>query len=82
MEHKMVGKRFGRWLVTAEGERKGWNRMFLCQCDCGAESLVYRCHLLCGASKSCGCYAAEVNRDARLTHGLLWAIWWQGDLCM
>jgi hypothetical protein len=60
------GRRFGRWVVIAEGPRGhigkdrtvGIRRMW-CLCDCGNTSLVQISHLTSGASKSCGCYNKE-----------------------
>lgn len=59
---------------------------YLCKCDCGNECLVYKNFLLKGCTKSCGCYAKEIqaknvilNNIKKITHHLtktrLYKIW-------
>ena len=67
----LVGQRFARWVVIAEGEdyvypsgKKSFR--WICKCDCGEEGLVHGSHLKNGTSQSCGCF----NREQSSTHGL------------
>lgn len=32
------------------------------RCDCGTEFIALATNVVCGSTKSCGCYRAEVNR--------------------
>lgn len=53
------GQKIGKLTVIKEAEKHiqpsgQKNRMFLCLCDCGNESIVYLSHLTRGNSKSCG----------------------------
>lgn len=66
-----TGRRFGR--LTAI--KYVGNRMWLCKCDCGNETVVYGGSLNSGTSHSCGCLGTE----ARTTHGKsdtrLYSVW-------
>jgi|WetSurSiteA1Bulk_404760.scaffolds.fasta_scaffold00264_16 hypothetical protein len=60
----LVGNRYGRLLVVKRVEapkhlkyRKGI--YYLCECDCGNESIVYKYRLMNGLTGSCGCYKKE-----------------------
>lgn len=62
------GTRYGRWTVIEEVAASG-DRRFKCQCDCGTISSVRLTHLRRGASKSCGCLAAELSTIRATKHG-------------
>lgn len=64
------GKRFGRWSVLEfKKKAKSGRSMWLCRCDCGTEKIVAIDHVLNGASFSCGCWCAELNKNRNRTHG-------------
>jgi hypothetical protein len=73
----LTGRRFGRLVVRAEAGRKLGSILWLCDCDCGNESLVTGCHLRApSATRSCGCAKRErllalapVRSAAILRHG-------------
>jgi len=72
-KNDLVGKRFGRLLVTAFAGMlrgptsiRGWST-WQCLCDCGTTLLVRRGSLTSGNTKSCGCFKAEHNPNLR--HG-------------
>jgi hypothetical protein len=70
----LVGQRFGRLVVRERGDlfvsRAGKREyLWLCQCDCGAVSLVRSPNLRSGNTKSCGCLQSEVTRARSRTHG-------------
>jgi len=60
----LVGLKFGRLTVM---ELWGWNEhkkpMYKCLCDCGKETLTPRNKLVCGRTKSCGCYRSDTSRE-------------------
>lgn len=67
LQREVVGERFGRLLVIAEGERHwrssgGSIRAWLCRCDCGEEVTVPSHSLLRGLTRSCGCLRVDVGR--------------------
>ena len=63
----LLGRRFGRLIVRRYDHVGNHGRTYyVCECDCGNESIVSRAHLLNGHVTSCGCW----NRDSRVTHGL------------
>ena len=76
-----VGDRFERLLVLKQGptiaydrggKRKGelrYQKTWECVCDCGAVRTVQEPHLKNGHTKSCGCLAAEINKEIHTTHG-------------
>lgn len=51
----MIGKRFGRLLVTREATHKDGRAYWHCKCDCGNEVDVSGKSLRRGYTKSCGC---------------------------
>ena len=51
----LVGKRFGRLVVTADAGNLNW----FCACDCGARAVVNGAPLRRGLTKSCGCLKRE-----------------------
>lgn len=58
----LVGKRFGRLTVTTLfGLDRFKRRMWKCQCDCGAISIVQAGNLRSGNTVSCGCYEVEAR---------------------
>lgn len=68
----LTGSRFGRLVVIRRGEDyvspKGYVAVnWVCQCDCGNQTVVRGCNLKSGASTSCGC--ERVDHPNRRTHG-------------
>lgn len=57
----LVGKRFGRLLVTRPVTKKEHGKEFRweCKCDCGKLVLIRRTSLVDGITKSCGCLKKE-----------------------
>lgn len=53
----MIGKKFGKWLVLEETDKKTKSRckIYKCKCDCGTIGYVVGTNLRNGHSKSCGC---------------------------
>lgn len=69
----ITGQRFGRLLVLslhARGTgRPQRHARWLCQCDCGAETLVVGPALKTGNTRSCGCLHRDLLREKKITHG-------------
>lgn len=55
---ELQGRRFGR-LVAREVLHRAGRRMWLCDCDCGAEAIVASTALIARSTKSCGCLQRE-----------------------
>lgn len=56
-----VGRRFGRLKVLKiDSIAKNYQKIYLCQCDCGNVKTVRRSALTSGATVSCGCYNKEL----------------------
>ena len=69
----MIGKRFGRWVVIAEGEKIATRRTcrWICKCDCGTiTESIDGSKLRSGETKSCGCYKRDVTVNRNYRHGL------------
>lgn len=67
----LTGKKYNKLTVLHEVPKNGANRMWLCLCDCGKETIVRQSHIISGRIKSCGCYhneAASVNNLQDLTN--------------
>lgn len=70
----IIGQRFGRLVVISETEpkirynkgKRRTERMFLCVCDCGNETLCYGKNLLYNNhKKSCGCIQKEFIQSCK-----------------
>ena len=56
---ELIGNRYGKLTVIEwMGAERGQSR-YLCKCDCGNETTVWRSCLLAGHTISCGCYSRE-----------------------
>lgn len=78
----LTGQRFGRLVVKERGETKNGKTHWICDCDCGNETVVYYYQLKTGKTLSCGCYRKEKARETGKlikTHGMtntrLYRIW-------
>lgn len=65
----MVGKRFGRLVVTRLSCKKQRHLHWHAKCDCGKEVEVSGAKLRYGHTLSCGCLQADLV-SARATHGM------------
>jgi hypothetical protein len=67
----LTGKRFGRLIPIKRVENGHFGRVrWLCQCDCGRQSVVYKYRLSEGKTRSCGCLYRETAGARTRTHGL------------
>ncbi len=53
-------KKFSRWSILREVEKRGYRRVMLCRCDCGTEKEVLYQNLTGGKSRSCGCLVTDM----------------------
>lgn len=71
---KLIGKRFGRlvvtsfvkWVNTSESRISLWD----CQCDCGNTIQMRRSYLVTTEVPSCGCWLREFISENSKTHGM------------
>lgn len=67
----MLGKRFGRLVVSDAAEAKKYNgsrmAMYRCKCDCGNEVVTLGMSLRNGDTTSCGCLLRETGRKNGLS---------------
>lgn len=64
----LTGQRFGRLVAVRRVEdhiqSNGKKEVqWLCNCDCGEEVVVRRCHLQSGGTQSCGCLNKEKTKE-------------------
>ena len=59
----IVGKRFGKLLVTASTESKANRARWVCQCDCGNKCISTGKTLREGKKQSCGCIKREQSKE-------------------
>lgn len=69
-----TGERFGRLVVLSRADDyvapNGKHHVqWLCQCDCGAQTVVDVCQLTGGKTLSCGCYKSDRCAEVHTTHG-------------
>lgn len=73
VKEELIGRKFGRLLVTAYAGRQDGRVTWLVKCECGQERQVRGNNLKSGQTKSCGCLKIETSRTlaSRLlvTHG-------------
>ena len=73
----LTGKKFGRLTVLRKADNKGHGIEWLCQCDCGNQTVVRSDRLVTGHCTSCGCYSKELKRN--YSHGMyktpLYKVW-------
>jgi len=70
----LVGKRFGRLIVTSFSHSNGdsyWN----VKCDCGSDKIVKKGHLKKGETVSCGCFIKEKSTKHGMRHTLIYHVW-------
>lgn len=65
----IIGLKFGRLVPIEFKYAKKKTKFYLCQCDCGKQSIVTNYRLRYGRTKSCGCLAKERQKAACTTHG-------------
>lgn len=64
-----TGKKYGRLTAVKDvGRDKFRNRLWLCVCECGRETIVTSTQLCRGKTRSCGCLKDDVLK-ARNSHG-------------
>ncbi len=64
----LTGVKIGRLTVSHKTEDKGKNSKWVCLCDCGAETIVYKTNLMKNNTRSCGCLAVDTKKN-NITHG-------------
>lgn len=71
-EKVAIGERYARLVVVGRAPVKNQARHYVCQCDCGKETIVKAEHLRSGNTRSCGCLKREkaaANARGTATHG-------------
>lgn len=72
----LVGKKFGRLLVSREsGRDKSGQVKWLCVCDCGKEKEVLGINIKRGLTTSCGCYSIESHKKHEMTASREYQSW-------
>jgi hypothetical protein len=67
---EMVGKKFGRLTVIAEGSAtRAGKAMWICECECGTITPpIHGDNLRNGHTKSCGCYDRQILSERSSKH--------------
>lgn len=63
----MIGRKFHRLTIIADGPKHPKKKLVVCRCDCGVEKIVSQNALIAGETKSCGCWRRE--RRFNYKHG-------------
>ena len=70
----LTGKKFGRLTVLELAYKKGYEKYYKCQCECGTIKYIRSNSLTCGHSLSCGCLHSEIMKkyitERNTTHNL------------
>jgi hypothetical protein len=61
----MIGQKFHRLTIISQAPPTSGNRgkRWVCQCECGNQTIVRNDSLKNGRSKSCGCYSSEKSKE-------------------
>ena len=67
----LTGQRFGRLVVIrrVRNGRPTHNSVWLCRCDCNAETEVARPNLRSKHIRSCGCYRSDLTAELNRRRG-------------
>jgi len=65
----LTGLRFGRLVVKEIAETNKMRTRWICQCDCGRQSIVVAYSLTSGKQISCGCFKRERLGKSSKKHG-------------
>lgn len=68
-KYDLIGKRFGKLVVLQNSGNKDGRSLWLCQCDCGKQTIVMGRYLIKGRTKSCGCYRKGFGTLWNVKHG-------------
>ena len=73
--NNLENKQFGKLVVLKQaGKDRHGNILWLCQCDCGKQSVVSSARLKSGHTTSCGCSQKTIAKNKcikqNITHGL------------
>ena len=56
LDERLIGNRFGMWVVLAYDHSKPiCHKFYLCECDCGTKKIVGGHSIVAGKSTNCGC---------------------------
>lgn len=67
----LANQKFGMLTVIRYvGCDEKYNHKWLCECECGNETIVTTGNLRKGHTTSCGCYRHKRQRDSHITHGM------------
>lgn len=69
MRQDLTGRVFGRLTVVEFSYSKNRRAYWVCKCSCGKTKDVGATKLTTGRTKSCGCYAIDIRRQTKRTHG-------------
>jgi len=61
----LTGQKFGRLTVKKLHSTTAHGAWWVCQCECGQETLGLASNLKCGGKKSCGCLRREAPHCKR-----------------
>jgi len=65
-----IGNRYNKLLVISFYDIKLHKARWLCECDCGKETIVFGVDLRRNRIKSCGCLREKGKNNSRFKHGL------------
>ena len=61
--HDLTGEKFGRLKVISRAENAiDGHAQWLCECTCGNRVVITSQSLVCGKTRSCGCYRCETSQ--------------------
>lgn len=69
-EYNLAGKKYGRLTVIQLSHIEKHHKVWLCQCECGNNTLARTGNLNSGSVQSCGCLMKDNMRKVATTHSL------------
>lgn len=77
-KYDISGRRFGSWVAIERDESRGKNAAWICACDCGTKSSVFRNNLVRGLSRMCRACVAKLppgNKKHGMSESDTFRIW-------
>jgi len=71
----LTGQRFGKLVVISKTISDNYKSRWLCQCDCGNQTIVLIDNLKSGHTKSCGCFRKELRVKHNMCGISVYNIW-------
>lgn len=71
----LIGHKFGKLTVIGFAFTRRKKSYWICNCDCGKQTVVRRCRLVSGYTTACGCMKGRCRNSHHLSKHPLFGLW-------